>query len=73
MGFMLICFAVLILLDGSIYHGEFWANQKHGKGKIQHSDGTIYTGDWVNDVIVGGGTMTFEVGQGLYDGPTKVC
>jgi threonine dehydratase len=40
--------------------------------QIQHSDGTIFSGTWVSNVIVGGGTMTFEVGQGLYDGPTKV-
>lgn len=40
--------------------------------QIQHSDGTIFSGTWVNNVIVGGGTMTFEVGRGLHDGPTKV-
>jgi hypothetical protein len=40
--------------------------------QIQHSDGTIFSGTWVSNVIVGGGTMTFEVGHGLYDGPTKV-
>ena len=36
-------------------------------------DGTIFTGTWENNNIVGGGAMTIQVGAGLHkEGPTEV-
>jgi hypothetical protein len=33
------------------YAGSFVNNKKMGHGKMTYSDGSVYTGNWVNDVI----------------------
>jgi hypothetical protein len=35
--------------DGSIYVGMFRAGLAHGKGRLIHSDGDVYEGDWKSD------------------------
>jgi hypothetical protein len=36
-------------MDGSIYEGWFKADKAYGKGRLIHTDGYIYEGDWVDD------------------------
>jgi hypothetical protein len=47
----------------SIYHGEFWGNMKQGHGKLTRPDGSVYTGVWDCNIIVGTGKVTISVGN----------
>ena len=61
-----------ISADGSIYHGQFWANMKHGKGKLLHQDGSTYEGTWEGNIILGKGVYPKPVGKGPGGGPNTV-
>lgn len=42
-----------------IYKG-YWANDQRAKGTMWMYDGTIYEGEWKNDVFHGKGSITFR-------------
>jgi hypothetical protein len=44
--------------DGSVYVGEIVERKKHGRGKLNYSNGDRYEGLFVNDIIDGHGTLT---------------
>ncbi len=59
--------------DGSIYQGEFWANMRHGAGKVTFADGSSYEGTWEGNLMLGEGKRTILVGEGpSKTGPTEV-
>ncbi len=39
----------------------------HGKGIMKYADGSIYEGDWVNDVMHGEGIFIYDDGS-KYEG-----
>ena len=45
---------------------------KHGEGRLQRPDGSIYTGTWEGNVIRGSGKVSIQVGRGPYGGPSQV-
>jgi hypothetical protein len=62
-----------IASDGTIYHGEFWQNMRHGNGVQYNVDGSIYKGTWEGNLIVGTGIYTKEVGIGpSKEGPEEI-
>ena len=65
-------FGTLIDGLGTIYHGEFWANMKHGPGQQHNLDGSVYNGKWEGNLVKGLGTMDLPVGSGPLGGPTEV-
>jgi hypothetical protein len=52
---------------GERYEGELKNLQRHGKGKLQFKNGTIYEGNFVENRMEGYGTMFYTDG-GRYDG-----
>jgi hypothetical protein len=52
--------------DG-IYEGNWKGGRKHGKGKMNYSNGDIYVGEWNNDQINGIGMMDYSNGR-IYQG-----
>lgn len=50
----------------SIYEGNFLANKRNGKGKMRWKDGSVFDGDWHNDMRIQG-KLTLEDG-GTYIG-----
>ena len=42
---------------GNKYEGMFCRGKKHGVGKMLYRDGTVYSGDWRNDVWSGKGVL----------------
>ena len=42
---------------GNKYEGMFCRGKKHGVGKMLYRDGTVYNGDWRNDVWSGKGVL----------------
>ena len=62
--FLIVCtYYLLIILIHSIYHGEFWGNMKQGNGRMQRPDGSVYSGLWDANIIVGNGKVTIQVGN----------
>ena len=61
-----------VYVSNQLYHGAIYSGyvnelrQPDGKGTMKYSDGSEYTGDWVNGVRQGQGTMTYN--NGIYDG-----
>ena len=61
-----------VYVSNQLYHGAIYSGyvnklrQPDGKGTMKYSDGSEYTGDWVNGVRQGQGTMTYD--NGIYDG-----
>jgi hypothetical protein len=56
--------------DGSVYDGEWVANQHHGRGTIYYASGSSYEGQWVAGRKHGKGTYRWHDGRievGLYD------
>lgn len=45
----------------------FYEGKRHGEGKYFFSDGTIYSGEWVNGRIEGKGVCEWTDGK-KYDG-----
>ena len=43
----------------------------HGKGKLIYSNGKVYQGNFVNDIISGYGTIKNKNGQIIYRGRFK--
>lgn len=64
--------ATNVYVSKQLYHGAIYSGyvnefrQPNGKGTMKYSDGSEYTGDWVNGVRQGQGTMTYN--NGIYDG-----
>lgn len=56
----------------SIYNGDFWANMKHGYGKLHNIDGSVYEGRWEGNLIKGRGAVNIPVGEGPLGGPTEI-
>ena len=56
-------------LDGS-YHGEFLRRDgkeiKHGYGIKTFNDGSMYQGEWIEDVFHGNGTLVSPTGVYAY-------
>lgn len=53
-----------------IYEGDFFFEQKHGKGKVKLSNGEAYVGEWNEDYIHGRGKfyrLNGEVIQGKWE------
>lgn len=59
-------------VSDQLYHGSTYSGyvnelrQPDGKGTMEYSNGTEYTGDWVNGVRQGQGKMRYD--NGVYDG-----
>lgn len=57
--------------NGIIYKGELnHLGQKHGFGRIQWPEGSVYVGQWMNDMLSGRGSLVFE-GKLQVDGNFK--
>ena len=62
---------------GATYHGQFRMGKRHGVGRLELEDGSVYVGEWCNDMARGSGFLiavsesddkdSFYVGD-LYDG-----
>jgi hypothetical protein len=65
-----ICEETVIYEDGSIYVGEIVNGKKHGRGKLNYSNGDRYEGVFVNDIIDGYGILTN--GNIIYTGEFSV-
>ena len=50
------------LANGSVYEGDWKADQRTGKGKFTQADGSVYEGDFLNDQRTGKGKITFANG-----------
>ena len=62
----------VILEDGGKYEGE-WnkeTNQRHGRGRLVYSFGSVYEGHWGEDKFNGRGRMIHSNGD-IYDGNWK--
>ena len=57
--------------NGAEYQGHWVDGKRNGKGTFSFGK-TIYEGDFVNDIIEGKGTVTFETGE-QYIGDFKNC
>ncbi len=61
-----------VYVSNQLYHGAVYSGyvnelrQPDGKGTMKYSDGSEYTGDWVDGVHQGQGTMKYD--NGTYDG-----
>lgn len=61
-----------IYVSNQLYHGAVYSGyvnksrQPNGRGTMKYSDGTEYTGDWVDGIRQGQGTMKYD--NGTYDG-----
>jgi hypothetical protein len=49
--------------DGSIYDGEWLADQRSGRGKMLFQDGSVYDGEWEADKIHGKGIFISSNGD----------
>ena len=56
--------------DGTVYDGQFKANQYHGRGTMQYADGGSYTGDWAAGKQEGHGRREYANGD-TYEGEVK--
>lgn len=45
--------------EGEIYKG-LWHNDRRIKGWIRMADGTLYDGEWKDDMMHGSGRLTFK-------------
>ena len=51
-----------MLGDGSSYVGELSSRERRdGQGRLEYSDGSVYEGEWTQDVINGRGKMRMSV------------
>ena len=48
-------YGVTKYVNGAKYQGLFHLNKKHGRGKLFFTDGTVYEGEWINDLYEGFG------------------
>ncbi len=51
-----------LVSDLYISAGEFQNNNKHGTGKYNWTDGTVFEGEWRDNQRNGNGTLTFDTG-----------
>jgi hypothetical protein len=54
-----------------VYEGEFQNDQREGSGTFTWSDGSIYTGTFVDDLIEGKGKCFWPASNNVYDGEWK--
>lgn len=56
-------------MDGNIYHGEFFEDEVHGRGRLTICPGTIleevYDGEFVRGVKHGRGIYVYRKGEGM--------
>ena len=50
--------------SGEKYEGEWSEDKKHGSGVYHYMNGSVYTGDFVNDI---------PYGYGEYEKNDKIC
>ncbi len=52
-----------MFLLNSIHHGEYFGNMKQGNGKVTRPDGSVYSGTWEANIIIGSGRVPIPVGD----------
>ena len=59
------------LPDGSVYNGEFWKGQRHGKGKLTYEDGGFHEGEFREGKLWAGTGILKISSDEVYQGETK--